>query len=387
MAKNGDTIEDFTQTEDPRASAAAAGLRYVSDQRPGITRIRDGSRFIYRDHLGNEITDSEELIRIKSLAIPPAWENVWICPRANGHLQATGRDAKDRKQYRYHPKWRNVRDEVKFGHVLAFAEALPKIRSVTEKDLAAPGLARNKILATVVRLLEVSLIRIGNEEYAKENRSFGLSTMRNRHAQVNGSTIRFAFRGKSGVKHSIKVSDRRLARIVQKCQDLPGQHLFQYLDEEGTPKEIESEDVNAYLESISGQPFTAKDFRTWAATVLAAIALEKLEEVDSKSGAKKNVVAAIEAVSGMLGNTASICRKCYVHPSIINSYLEGTLVKNLRQRADAEIAQNIENFKPVEAAVLALLRDELAAKPGETKGEARRSPKEVLKRVKSKKET
>ncbi|MBV9674270.1 MAG: DNA topoisomerase IB, partial [Verrucomicrobia bacterium] len=364
MAENDDTVEDFSEMQDPRASAAAAGLRYVSDQRPGITRIRNGSNFVYRDQSGNEITDSDELIRIKSLAIPPAWENVWICPRENGHLQATGRDTRNRKQYRYHPKWRSVRDEVKFGHVLAFAEALPNIRAATEKDLAAPGLPRNKILATVVRLLEVSLIRIGNEEYAKENHSFGLSTMRNRHAQVNGSTIQFAFRGKSGVKHSIKVSDRRLARIVQKCQDLPGQHLFQYLDEEGNPKEIESEDVNAYLESISGQQFTAKDFRTWAATVLAAIALEKLEEVDSKSAAKKNVVAAIEAVSGMLGNTASICRKCYVHPSIINSYLEGTLVTNLRQRADAEIAQNIENFKPVEAAVLALLRDELAAKPG-----------------------
>jgi DNA topoisomerase I len=301
-----------------------------------------------------------ELKRIRSLVIPPAWEMVWICPRANGHLQATGIDAKGRKQYKYHPTWRAVRDEAKFEKLLSFAEALPKIRAQVDEDMRRPNLTREKVLATVVRLLEVSLIRIGNEEYAKENKSFGLTTMRNRHVEVDGSTVRFQFRGKSGKRHVVEVSDRRLATIVRKCQDLPGQQLFEYLDPTGEVVPIASEDVNDYLQTVSGQPFTAKDFRTWAGTILAAIALGKMEEVDSQAMAKRNVVTAIEAVAGMLGNTVAICRKCYIHPAITVSYLDGTLAGTLRAKADSQIAHHLDELKPEEAAVLALLRQELA---------------------------
>jgi len=306
--------------EDPKESAIAAGLRYVSDESPGITRKRARTNFAYYDAEGKRIKDPAELKRIRGLVIPPAWENVWICPKANGHLQATGVDVKGRKQYKYHPTWRAVRDEVKFEKLLSFAEALPKIRAQVDRAMRHPDLSREKVLATVVRLLEVSLIRIGNKEYAKENKSFGLTTMRNRHAEVAGTTVKFQFRGKSGKSHVVEVSDRRLATIVRKCQDLPGQQLFEYLDPAGKVVPIGSEDVNEYLQKISGQPFTAKDFRTWAGTVLAAIALGKMEEMDSQTMAKRNVVTAIESVAGMLGNTAAICRKCYIHPAITASY-------------------------------------------------------------------
>jgi DNA topoisomerase-1 len=346
--------------EDPKDSAISAGLRYVSDESPGITRNRKGINFAYYDTEGKRIRDPVELKRIRSLVIPPAWEMVWICPRANGHLQATGIDAKGRKQYKYHPTWRAVRDEAKFEKLLSFAEALPKIRAQVDEDMRRPNLTREKVLATVVRLLEVSLIRIGNEEYAKENKSFGLTTMRNRHVEVDGSTVRFQFRGKSGKRHVVEVSDRRLATIVRKCQDLPGQQLFEYLDPTGEVVPIASEDVNDYLQTVSGQPFTAKDFRTWAGTILAAIALGKMEEVDSQAMAKRNVVTAIEAVAGMLGNTVAICRKCYIHPAITVSYLDGTLAGTLRAKADSQIAHHLDELKPEEAAVLALLRQELA---------------------------
>jgi DNA topoisomerase I len=346
--------------DQPREAAIAAGLRYVSDQSQGMTRRRRGSTFSYYDPSGRLVRDPSEVKRIRALAIPPAWERVWICPRANGHLQATGTDVKGRKQYKYHPTWRAVRDEAKFERLLAFADVLPKIRERVEKDLRRPDLNRGKVLAAVVRLLEVSLIRVGNEEYAKENQSFGLTTMRNRHAEIVGSTVRFRFRGKSGKQHSVEVSDRRVARIVQKCQDLPGQHLFEYEDSNGGIASIESEDVNEYLHGITGQPFTAKDFRTWAGTVLAAIALGKMEEVDSQAMAKKNVVKAIEAVARLLGNTIAICRKCYIHPAIPTSYLNGTLARNLRLKADSEIAQHLHELKPEEAAVITLLRQELA---------------------------
>jgi DNA topoisomerase-1 len=349
-----------TSTDDPKQSAVSAGLRHVSDESPGITRKQRGSSFAFYDTDGKLIRDATELRRIRSLAIPPAWKNVWICPRANGHLQATGIDAKGRKQYKYHPTWRAVRDEVKFEKLLSFAEALPKIRGQVDEDMRRPNLTREKVLATVVRLLEVSLIRIGNEEYAKENKSFGLTTMRNRHVEVDGSTLRFQFRGKSAKRHMVELSDRRLATIVRKCQDLPGQQLFEYLDPTGKAVPIASEDVNDYLQTISGQPFTAKDFRTWAGTILAAIALGKMEEVDSQVMAKKNVVTAIEAVAGMLGNTAAICRKCYIHPAITASYLDGTLAGTLRVKADSQIAHHLHDLKPEEAAVLALLRQELA---------------------------
>jgi DNA topoisomerase I len=346
--------------EDPKKAAVSAGLRYVSDDSPGITRRRKGTSFTYHDKEGKRIRDPLELKRIRSLAIPPAWERVWICTQANGHLQATGIDGKGRKQYKYHPIWRTVRDEAKFERLLSFAEVLPKIRAQVDEDMRRSDLCREKVLATIVRLLEVSLIRIGNEEYAKENKSFGLTTMRDRHVEVEGSTVRFQFRGKSGKKHSVEISDRRVARIIRKCQDLPGQQLFQYEDPAGEVAAIGSEDVNDYLHRITGHPFTAKDFRTWAGTVLAAIALGKMEEVDSKTLAKKNIITAIEAVARLLGNTVAICRKCYIHPAIPTSYLDGTLARTLRMRADAQIAQHLHELKPEEAAVIALLRQELA---------------------------
>ena len=323
-------------------------------------RRRKVASFVYYDREGKRIRNPLELKRIRSLAIPPAWEKVWICPQANGHLQATGIDAKGRKQYRYHPTWRTVRDEAKFERLLSFAEVLPKIRAKVDEDMRRPDLIREKVLATIVRLLEVSLIRIGNEEYAKENKSFGLTTMRNRHVEVEGATIKFQFRGKGGKKHNVEVSDRRVARIIQKCQDLPGQQLFQYEDQAGEVAAIGSEDVNDYLQRITGQPFTAKDFRTWAGTILAAIALGKMEEVDSQTLAKKNIVTAIEAVAGLLGNTVAICRKCYIHPAVPTSYLEGTLARTLRVKADAQIAEHLHELKPEEAAVITLLRQELA---------------------------
>jgi DNA topoisomerase-1 len=346
--------------EDPKEAAASAGLRYVSDESPGIMRRRKGASFVYHNKEGKRIRNPLELKRIRSLAIPPAWEKVWICAQANGHLQATGIDAKGRKQYRYHPTWRTVRDEAKFERLLSFAEVLPKIRAKVDEDMRRPDLSREKVVATIVRLLEVSLIRIGNEEYAKENNSFGLTTMRNRHVEVEGATVKFQFRGKSGKKHNVEVSDRRVARIIQKCQDLPGQQLFQYEDQAGEVAAIGSEDVNDYLQRITGQPFTAKDFRTWAGTILAAIALGKMEEVDSQTLAKKNIVTAIEAVAGLLGNTVAICRKCYIHPAVPTSYLEGTLARTLRVKADAQIAEHLHELKPEEAAVITLLRQELA---------------------------
>jgi DNA topoisomerase-1 len=346
--------------EEPKEAAVSAGLRYVSDESPGITRRRKGASFIYHDKEGKRITDPLESKRIRSLAIPPAWERVWICAQANGHLQATGIDAKGRKQYKYHPIWRTVRDDAKFERLLSFAEVLPKIRAQVDEDMRRSELCREKVLATIVRLLEVSLIRIGNEEYAKENKSFGLTTMRNRHVEIEGSTVRFQFRGKSGKKHSVEISDRRVARIIQKCQDLPGQQLFQYEDPAGEVAAIGSEDVNDYLQRITSRPFTAKDFRTWAGTVLAAIALGKMEEVDSQTLAKRNILTAIEAVARLLGNTVAICRKCYIHPAIPTSYLDGTLARTLRVKADSQIAQHLHELKPEEAAVIALLRQELA---------------------------
>jgi DNA topoisomerase-1 len=348
-----------TLVEDSKEAAVSAGLRYVSKESPGLSRRRKGKNFNYFGKDGTRITDHLGLRRIRSLAIPPAWEKVWICAQATGHLQATGFDAKGRKQYKYHPTWRAARDEGKFERLFSFADALPKIREQVDEDLRRTDLSREKVLATVVRLLEVSLIRIGNEEYAKENGSFGLTTMRNRHVEIKGSTVRFQFRGKSGKKHIVEVSDLRVARIVQKCQDLPGQHLFEYEDSTGEIDSISSEDVNDYLRKITDQPFTAKDFRTWAGTVLPAIALGKMTEVDSQALAKRNILTAIESVARLLGNTTAICRKCYVHPAIPTSYLAGTLARTLRVKADSQIAKRLRELKPEEAAVIALLRQEL----------------------------
>jgi DNA topoisomerase I len=348
-----------TLIQDPRKSARAAGLRYVSDDSLGITRKPRRDGFAYYDADGKIVKNSTELKRIRSLAIPPAWKDVWICSHPNGHLQATGFDVKGRKQYKYHPDWRTIRDEAKYQKVMLFARMLPKIRARVAIDLKLPGLCRDKVLATVVRFLELSLIRIGNDEYAQANGSFGLTTMRNRHVEVEGSTVTFEFRGKSRKKHKIAVSDRRLANIVRKCQELPGQRLFEYTEPDGEIAEVCSEDVNEYLYTISREPFTAKDFRTWAGTVLAAIALSQMEEVDSKAAAKKNVITAVEAVARMLGNTAAICRKCYIHPAIITRYLDGRFARTLRIKADSEISTHLHELKPEEAAVLSLLRGEL----------------------------
>jgi DNA topoisomerase-1 len=344
---------------DPVESAKAAGLRYVMDTGPGITRKRAGKRFSYVGLDGKPIRDPAEKERIKSLGIPPAWTEVWICPNPRGHIQATGRDAKGRKQYRYHPKWREVRDETKYGRMIAFGKALPLIRERVDHDLSLRGFPRDKVLAAIVRLMEKTRIRVGNEEYARANKSFGLTTLRNRHVKIEGSTLRFKFRGKSGKEHAIKVADRRLANTVKRISELPGQELFHYLDDEGNPHKVTSEDVNAYLREITGQDFTAKDFRTWAGTVLAAWALQEFEAFDSDAQAKKNVVRAIETVSQSLGNTPAICRKCYVHPIVLDSYLDGTLLEALKARAEEEIKESLPSMDPHEAAVLALLQQRL----------------------------
>lgn len=347
---------------DPEVSARVVGLRHVSDEQPGIKRERNGKGFRYRDPSGKIVRDKETLARIKSIVIPPAWTNVWICPIANGHLQATGRDDRRRKQFRYHPRWREIRDETKYARMIAFARALPKMRRRMKKDLRLPGLPRNKVLATVARLLEISLIRVGNDEYARENDSFGLTTMRNKHVDVNGAELRFHFRGKAGKWHNVDIRDRRIAKIVESCQDLPGQELFQFVDDDGSRHDVRSEDVNEYLREISGQDFTAKDFRTWAGSVLAAMALREFEKFDTKAQAKKNLVAAIEAVAKKLGNTPAVCRKCYVHPEVLDSYLEGTLVETLRQRAESAISKSLRGLSSEEAAVLGLLQQRLSLK-------------------------
>jgi len=347
--------------EDPEVSAERAGLRYVNDNVAGIHREKaDDGTFRYFRPNGNEVTDEKTLKRIRSLAIPPAYENVWICPSPNGYLQATGRDARGRKQYRYHPKWREVRDETKYSRMMAFGDALPRIRARIDHDLSLRGLPREKVLATIVRLLESTMIRVGNEEYARQNKHYGLTTMRNRHVDVEGSSVHFHFMGKSGKKHSIDVRDRKLAAIVKRCRELPGQELFQYIDANGQRQSVDSSDVNSYLREISGEDFTAKDFRTWAGTVLAAMALEEFEAVDSEAQAKKNVVRAIESVAERLGNTPSVCRKCYVHPAVIDMYFEGSLLDTLQQAAQQTLRDNAGELKPEEAAVMGLLQRRLA---------------------------
>ena len=344
--------------EESRQAAKTAGLRYVSDRSPGISRQRVGSRFRYVTPQGRTLRDKPELQRIRSLAIPPAWTDVWVCALANGHLQATGRDARGRKQYRYHSRWRTVRDENKYGRILEFAAALPALRKRTAEDLAGPTLSRTKVVAAVVQMLEKTLIRVGNEEYARTNKSFGLTTMQDNHAKVSGSTVRFRFRGKSGKFHDIAFTDARLARIVRRCQELPGRELFQYLDDDGNVQGIGSADVNDYLRDVTGREFTAKDFRTWTGTVLAAQALQEMSEVTSDAQAKRNVVAAIEAVAGLLGNTKSVCRKCYIHPTIIDAYMDRTLARTLSARA-RKLAESPESLSRTETAVLALLQRRL----------------------------
>ncbi len=321
---------------DPNAveAARAAKLRYVSDRKPGISRVKVEGGFDYVDVDGSKITDEAELQRLKKLAIPPAYTDVWICRDPRGHLQAVGRDARGRKQYRYHARWRAVRDEAKYTKMLVFGEVLPKIRAQVQHDLGLPGLPKRKVLAAIVALLEKTMMRVGNEEYAKQNKSYGLTTLRDRHIKVKGGHVEFDFRGKHGVEHHIDLNDRRLAKIVERCRDIPGQDLFQYLDHDGERHGIGSEDVNEYLQEVSGEAITAKDFRTWAATNLAAEVLAELERFDTQAVAKKEVVKAVEHVAKKLGNTPAICRKCYIHPAIFEGYLDGSLAEGLKQRAD-----------------------------------------------------
>jgi DNA topoisomerase-1 len=335
---------------DAQASAKLAGLRYVTDEMPGIRREKRRDSFAYIGPDGREITDEDELRRIKALAVPPAYNDVWICPIANGHLQATGRDARGRKQYRYHKRFREVRDETKYERMIAFAEHLPAIRSRLEKDLSLGGLPREKVLAAVVQLLETTAIRIGNDEYAKENNSYGLTTLQNRHAKVNGSSVRFTFRGKSGIRHAIGLQDRRLARIVRSCQDLPGQQLFQYVDDDGTTHAVGSSEVNEYIREISGEDFSAKDFRTWLGTVTCATLLSGAEAAESQGERKTRAGEVIKEVAKRLGNTPAVCRKCYVHPDVMDAYMEGRL--ELRRKA-----RHTEGLLPEEVFVLALLRE------------------------------
>jgi len=339
-------------------AARAAGLHYVNTDDPGISRHRHGKGFTYRDADGRTIRDRQTLARIRSMAVPPAWTDVWICPSSRGHIQATGRDARGRKQYRYHADWRNVRDEAKFERTIAFAEALPALRRRVELDLRRSGLPRQKVVAAVVRLLETTLARVGNEEYARHNRSFGLTTLRNRHAEVDGDGIRFTFNGKGGKKHTVDLRDRRLARIVGRCQDLPGQSLFQYVDADGEPQRVSSDDVNDYLREATGDDFSAKDFRTWAGTVLAAQALQALAaELDLSTNSR--LLRAVERVARDLGNTPAVCRRCYIHPAIIDSYLDGSMADVLRSRAGRRLRESPDALLPEEQGVLRLIRDRL----------------------------
>ncbi|HEX2724575.1 MAG TPA: DNA topoisomerase IB [Beijerinckiaceae bacterium] len=351
-------LEDATESGtvvDPRDAAESAGLTYVSDEEPGIRRRKAGKGFSYTRPGGQTVKDPATLKRIRALVIPPAWTDVWICPRANCHIQATGRDAKGRKQYRYHTRFREVRESTKYEHMLDFARSLPAIRESIAEHMGLRGLPREKVLATVVNLLETTLIRVGNEDYARQNKSYGLTTLRGRHVAVNGSELRFNFKGKSGKTWKLKVKDRRVAKIIKAMQDLPGQDLFQYLDDDGEPQAVTSADVNAYLREITGRDITAKDFRTWSGTVLAAWALKEFESFDTQAKAKKNIRSAIEQVAARLGNTPTICRKCYVHPELISCYVEGSLLLEIKEQVEAELREDLSGLRPEEAAVLSLL--------------------------------
>ncbi|HZZ71580.1 MAG TPA: hypothetical protein VFE24_04960 [Pirellulales bacterium] len=342
-----------------RRSARRAGLQYRGDARPGIHRQYRRGKAVYLNARGGAIRNARVLRRIRALVIPPAWTDVWISPQPNSHLQATGHDAKGRKQYRYHAHWREQRDANKYDHVIAFAKSLPSIRRRVKRDLRKPGLTKAKVIAAIVQLLEASLIRVGNEEYARSNHSFGLTTLRDRHVQVHGAEIRFRFRGKSGVYRDLELHAPRLAKIVRRCQDLPGQELFQYVDAEGHARSVGSADVNEYLREVTGLDITAKDFRTWAGTALAAEALQEFETFDSQARAKKNIVRAIERVAARLGNTPSVCRKCYIHPTILDAYLDQSLAKVLQRRTETALKSHLGALSPEEAAVLTLLQQRL----------------------------
>jgi DNA topoisomerase-1 len=358
-----DTKHD--ETLNPIADVAAAiaeeGLRYVSDASPGYRRKRTGTSFSYHDKDGKRITDKAVISRIKSIGIPPAYEFVWICPSPNGHIQATGLDARGRKQYRYHPKWRELREQNKYEHVMQFAAALPALRARVASDMKLDGLPRDKVLATIVSLLEKTLIRVGNVEYAEKNKSYGLTTMRRKHVEIGRGVLRFDFTGKSGKQWKLQVEDKRIAAIVKRCAEIPGHELFKYLDDDGTSRTVDSGDVNFYIKDVTGQDFSAKDFRTWAGTVLAALALSEFKKYDNQAEAKRNVVAAIEKVAKQLGNTPAICRKSYVHPEILNAYMSGDLVKMIDAKIARKFKQQYAKLTADEVMVLAFLHKRLKA--------------------------
>lgn len=340
---------------EPAESATAARLRYVSDREPGLCRVRAGRGFAYRTARGRTVRDPEVLARIRALAIPPAWTSVWICASPSGHLQAVGRDARGRKQYRYHARWREWRDENKYARLVVFGRALGRIRRRVARDLAGADLSRERVLATVVRLLETSLIRVGNEEYARQNRSYGLTTLRSRHVQVRGPRLRFEFAGKGGKRHVVDVHDRRVAAIVRRCQDLPGHELFQYVDGSGRRHSVDSADVNAYLREVGGHDFTAKDFRTWGGTLLAMLTLAGSAE---RPRTRKRLRAAVATVAERLGNTPAICRKCYIHPHVMDGYLEGALAR-LDAKAGGRSSRVADALRVEERSLLRLLEKPL----------------------------
>jgi DNA topoisomerase-1 len=349
--------QEIATTAEPKQAAAAVGLRYVSDARPGFRRRRAGKSFSYLTQEGTRLADTAAIERIRKLAVPPAWTDVWICPFADGHLQATGRDDRGRKQYKYHPRFRQLRESTKYDHAIAFAEALPALRTKVREHMALDDLPRDKVLATVVYLLDKTLIRVGNDDYAKHNKSYGLTTLKNRHVAVNGSEVRFQFVGKSGKEWSAKIRDRRVARIIKACHDLPGQELLQYRDADGAVQDVTSGDVNAYLREVTGRDITAKDFRTWAGTVLTVTALREAEDRGGAAKPNKRLRAAIEQVAARLGNTPAICRKCYIHPDVVAAYLDGTLLRDVARHLQRHSRRRgTATLEPEEAAVLALLR-------------------------------
>ena len=345
---------------DPVQSAIIAGLRYITGTGNGIVRKRSGRGFRFVDASGRAIREKSELTRIKSLAIPPAWTRVWICSSPVGHLQAVGYDARGRKQYRYHKLYRQVRNHTKFSRMADFGKALPAIRQKVDSDLQLSGLPREKVLATVVKLLETTCMRVGNVEYAKENDSFGITTLRDHHAKFGNGTVRFRFRGKSGLEHECEVHDRRLARIVKQCQDLPGYELFQYVDEAGEPRTVDSSDVNQYLRDITGDDFTAKDFRTWSGTVQCALAFEEIGPFETEIEAKKNVVAAIKIAAERLGNRPATCRNYYVHPAILEAYAGGTLLPAMQHASKHEKAESAAGLRREELCVMAIIQKQQA---------------------------
>jgi DNA topoisomerase-1 len=342
-----------------RRTATRAGLTYVTDAFAGIRRQRAGKGWVYYAPNGSRIRDPEKRKRINSLAIPPAWTDVWICPDPSGHIQATARDARGRKQYRYHASYREACDKSKFRHMLEFSEILPRLRERVERDLRADDLSRRQLLATVIRLLDRTLIRVGNDEYARENNSFGLTTLRRKHLQIDGTSLRFTFRGKSGVEHNVAISDRRLARIIQRCQDLPGKELFQYLDASGKRQTISSDDVNAHLREIAGRDISAKDFRTWGGTMHAAVALRSMGPAASRREADRNIVRAIDEVSQLLGNTRAVCRKYYIHPALLDAYYLGRTIPQTEEPVGHARRGRGAALRRDELAVLQFLHDEL----------------------------